>query len=116
MTDAINIDLEDLQEIMDGLTDVPEGSEKRRNALTKDDILVIARVVQAVSHKSCAMGFTSNEISMIKRFVGTMNKGILAVGYAILAAVGAGLVSIGWWAVKHGIIEVAQSAQKGAGK
>lgn len=112
----INIDLEDLKDIMDDLGDAPAGGEKRRNALTKEDILIIARVVQAVSHQSCAMGFEPEEIRKLKQVIKTVNGGILAVGYAILAAFGAGIVSVTIWAVKHGILEVAQNAQKGAGK
>lgn len=116
MADSISIDLTDLKDIMDDLLDAPPGSEHRRNALTKDDILIIARVVQAVSHQSCAMGFEPDEIKKIKSFVKTVNGGILAVGYAILATLGAGVVTVIVWAVKHGILEIAQGAQKGVGK
>lgn len=114
--DAINIDLEDLQEIMNKLPDQREGTEKRKYALTKDDVLIIAQVVQAVSHKSCAMGFEVDEIKRLKGFVRTVNGGILAIGYAILATIGAGLVSITIWAVKHGILEVVDTTKKGVGK
>ena len=107
MPDAIKIDLTELQAIMDGLPPQPAGAEKRKHALTPDDIIIIAKVVQAVSHKSCAMGFTPDEISTVKRLVGTMNKGILVVGYAIMAAVGAGVV----WILKNGI---ADAFHKGA--
>lgn len=116
MPETVSINLTDLQDIMDDLSEAPHGGEKRKNSLTKDDIMIIARVVQAVSHKSCSMGFTIDEISTVKRVITTVNKGILAVGYAFLAAIGAGAVSAVIWAVKHGIIEVAASAQKGAGK
>lgn len=116
MPEPISIDLTDLQDIMDELPDAPTDGEKRRNNLTKNDILIIARVVQAVSHKSCAVGFTRDEITRIKQITGALNKGILAVGYAVLAAVGAGIVSVSAWAIKHGIFEIAQSAGKGAGK
>jgi len=113
-TDRVKIDIDELHEIMDDL-DAPD-NEKRKNSLTKDDILVIAKVVQAVSHNTCAMGFTPDEINMVKRIVGTLNKGILVVGYAVLGAIGAGIVSITVWAVKHGIIEVAQNGSKVVGK
>lgn len=109
---AINIDLTDLQEIMDKLPDPPPGSEKRQNALTKSDVLIIAQIVRVVSHKSCAMGFTQDEITTVKRVILNMNRGILVVGYSILTAIGAGMVSLIWWSVKHGLIEVA----KGPGK
>lgn len=116
MTDAISINLEELQEIMDKLPEPPPGAEKRKHALTKDDVLIIAQVVQAVSHKSCAMGFTVEEIKTVKGVISTVNKGILVVGYAILTALGAGVVTLIGWAVKHGIMDMAQTAQKGAGK
>ena len=112
MSDPVSISLDDLQDIMEDLPDTPINGEKRKNALTKDDIIIIARIVQAVSHKSCAMGFTADEITLVKKIVNTMNKGILAVGYAIIAAVGAGIVSVSWWAIKHGIVEVAQKGGK----
>lgn len=111
-SETIKIDLEELQEIMDEIGDTPVGSEKRKNTLTPADVLIIAKIVQAVSHKSCAMGLTKEEISTVKRVVGTMNKGILVVGYAILSAIGAGIVSLIWWSVKHGIIEVANKGAK----
>lgn len=107
--DAVSINLEDLQEIMDSLPDSPAGSEKRRNVLTNDDVLIIARVVRAVSHNSCAMGFTGEEISRVKGFLRLVNGGILAIGYAILAAIGAGLVTVSMWAVKHGIMDVVKT-------
>lgn len=111
----VAVDLAELQEIMDDLSDAPPEGEKRKNALTKDDVLIIAKIVQAVSHKSCAMGLTADEIGTLKTAIKTMNKGILVVGYAILGAVGAGIVSLIAWAVKHGILEVASVAGK-AGK
>lgn len=111
MPDSVSINLEDLQDIMDSLPETPAGQEKRRNVLTKDDVLVIARVVQAVSHNQCAMGFTSEEIGRVKSFLRLVNGGILAIGYAILAAIGAGIVSISVWAAKHGIAEIAKGAK-----
>lgn len=110
MSEATIIDLDDLQEIMSSLPE-PPGEEKRRNTLTRDDVIVIARIVRAVSHKVCPR-FTPEEITLVKRVVSTLNKGILAVGYAVLAAIGAGIVSIAWWAVKHGIAEVAAKGGK----
>lgn len=113
---SVNIDLQDLQDIMDDLPEPPAGNEKRKHVLTKDDIIIIARIVQAVSHRSCAMGLEADEIKKIKTFFRVLNGGILAVGYAILAAIGAGIVSAVVWAIKHGVIDIAQSAQKGSGK
>lgn len=109
MSESTVIDLEELQEIMELL---PEQSktENRKNALTRDDVLVIARVVQAISHKTCPR-FTADEVTFIKKIVNTVNKGILAVGYAVLAAIGAGLVSLAWWAAKHGIAEIAKGGK-----
>jgi hypothetical protein len=114
---AINIDLEELQDIMEDLQEAPAGSEKRRNALTRDDIMIIARVVQAVSHKSCTRGLTEDEVGKWKFVCGTFNKGILAVGWLLVAAVIGGIMRGAWWAVQHGIMEVAtEAAKKGAGK
>ena len=109
----ISIDLTDLEDIMEDLTDGPAGEEKRKNVLTRSDVLVIARIVQAVSHKTCAMGFTPDEIGKVKTALKVLNGGILAVGYSILAAVGAGIVAVVVWAVKHGILELTQTAAKG---
>lgn len=116
MTDRIRIDLTDLQDIMDELPDPATGGENRKHSLTKNDIMLIARIVTAVSHKTCAVGFTPDEIVLVKRLVGTMNKGILLVGYAILGAVTSGAVAVigtvTWWTIKHGIIELSKGASK----
>lgn len=113
--DPINISLTALQDIMDDLPENPDG-ERRRNNLTRDDVLIIARVVQAVSHERCAMGFTPEEITRIKSVMNILNKGILAIGYSVLAAIGAALVSAVIWSVKHGILEAAQTTKQGVGK
>lgn len=112
MPSKLNIDLTELQLIMDDLPDAQPGQEHRQHALTKDDIMIIARVVQAVSHRACTMGLQPEEVKKFKAFIRTLNGGILAIGYAILAAIGAGLMSALWWAIKHGIIEVAQKGGK----
>lgn len=108
----VNVDLETLQQIMDKLPDPPPGGMQRKNALTKDDIMIIAEVVAAVGHGKCAMGFTADEISTIKKLVKTLNGSILAIGYAFLAAIGAGLFALIGWAVKHGIVEAAGKTVK----
>lgn len=110
--DDVVLSLKSLNEIMAELPEAPEGAEKRKNVLTKDDVMIIARIVQAVSHTSCAMGLTEEEIGTVKRLVSGLNKSILVIGYAILTAIGAGIVSIGLWAIKHGIVEVAQKGGK----
>lgn len=113
---ALNIDLLDLQEIMDELPDPVSGSEKRKHALTKDDIVIIARIVQSVSHKSCTRGLTEDEVGKWKFLCGAFNKGILAVGWLVVAAIVGGILKASWWAVQHGIVEVTETAKKGAGK
>ena len=109
--DAVSINLDDLQEIMDSLLEAPAGSEKRRNVLTKDDVLVIARVVQAVSHNQCAMGFTAEEIGKVKGFIRAVNAGILGIGWLIVSSFVAAIIGFAGWAAKHGIIEMVNSAK-----
>lgn len=116
MHDSINIDLNELQEIMEGLPDPPGGTEKRAHALTRDDIIIIARIIKAVSHKSCTLKLTEDEVGKWKFLCGAFNKGILAIGWLIVAAVVGGILKGTWWAVQHGVIDVAETARKGAGK
>lgn len=95
----LTIDLEDLQDIMDELPDTPNTVEKRKNALTKDDVLIIARVVKAVSHQKCER-FSDDEVQTVRRFTIIINKTANAIGMAVLVAVGAGVVAIvtrGFW-------------------
>jgi hypothetical protein len=113
MTDEdISIDLKALDDIMSDLTDAPENSEKRKNALTKNDVLIIAKIVKAMSHTTCAMGFEPEEIAKVKTILKVLNGGILAVGYSILAAVGAGMVALSVWSIKHGILELTHTGGK----
>ncbi len=114
MPDEMSIALEDLQEIMEMLPDPPASGEKRHNALTRDDVLIIAKIIQAMSHNECSMGLTPEEIGKIKTAVQLVNKGILGIGWLILAAVVAGLLKATWWGVQHGILEAADTAQKAA--
>jgi hypothetical protein len=51
MTD-IHIDLDEYQAIMEGLP-APAKGERRQHSLTRDDILVIAKIVKATSHQTC---------------------------------------------------------------
>jgi hypothetical protein len=116
MSEEMSIVLEDLQEIMDMLPDVPIAGEKRKNSLTRDDVLVIAKIIQAMSPNSCSMGFSVEEIGKLKMAVQLVNKGILGVGWLILAAIVAGLIKATWWGVQHGILDAADTVHKTAGK
>lgn len=104
MAEEMSIDLGDLQEIMKMIPEVPAGVEQRKNALTRDDIMIIAKIVQAMSHNSCAMGFTTEEIGRIKTALNLVNKGILGVGWLIIAAITAGVIKATWWGIQHGIL------------
>lgn len=104
MTD-IHIDLDEYQAIMEGLP-APAKGERRQHSLTRDDILVIAKIVKATAHQTCALGFSSEEVKQVQTVIRTVNKGILVVGYAILAAVGAALVAATGWAVRMGIADL----------
>ena len=97
--DKLTINLEDLQDIMSELPDTPDGSEKRRNALTKDDILIIARIVKAVGHQQCGR-FTEDEVITVKKHIGYFNKTATAIGTAILFVITSGIVVVitkGFW-------------------
>jgi hypothetical protein len=111
-TNQLNINLTELNDIMDELEDTTSTREKRKNSLTSADVLIIARLIQSMSGKTCTMGLTQDEIGTIKSAIKTMNRGILVIGYAILGAIGAGIVTVVVWAVKHGIIEVANATGK----
>lgn len=103
---AVQIDLEELQEIIDDLGIVPDGAEHRKNTLTQADVMIIFRIVKAVSHKECTRGLTADEVDKWKFVCDAFNKGILAVGWLIVAAVVGGLMRFFWWATNHGLIEI----------
>lgn len=105
-SNEVQIDLEELQEIIDDLGVVPEGSEQRKNTLTQADIMIIARVVRAVSHKECTRGLTADEVDKWKFLCNAFNKGILAVGWLIVAAIVGGMMKFFWWATNHGLVEI----------
>lgn len=92
----VQVDLDVLQEIIESLGEAPEGSEKRKHVLTRDDILVIARIVQAVSHKTCTLGFTQEEVGLIKTTIKHVNRGMLAVGWLIIGAIVTGSLALLW--------------------
>lgn len=104
MPEEMSIDLVDLQEILKLLPDTPPGGEKRTNALTQSDVLIIAKIVQAMSHTSCAMGLTPEEIGRLKTALSIVNKSILGIGWLIIAAIVGGLMKATWWGIQHGLL------------
>ena len=116
MPEPMNIDLEELQEILRMIPEPPNAGEKRQNALTHDDIVVIAKIVQSMSHKSCAMGFQPEEIARVKTILSIMNKSILGIGWLVVATITAAILKAAWWGIAHGVIETADVAKKGLGK
>lgn len=118
MTEAnsINIDLNELSEIMAMLPDTSGQGEQRKNALTRADVMVIAKIVQATSHKVCAMSFTPEEVGKVKTVLSICNKGILGVGWTIMTTIVVAALTAAGWAIKHGIMDIADSAKKGIGK
>ncbi len=95
----LTVDLEDLQDIMNELPDTPNTAERRKNALTKDDILIIAHVVKAVSRSQCGR-FTDDEVITMKKHIGYFNKTANAIGTAILFVLTSGIIVIvtkGFW-------------------
>ena len=111
----VQIDLEELQDIIDSLG-APDGSEPRKHILTQADIIVIARVVKAVSHKECTRGLTTDEVEKWKFLCNAFNKGILAIGWLVIAAIVGGIIKFAWWATQHGVVEMVETTKKGVGK
>lgn len=124
--ESISINLEDLREIMDGL-ETPTSGERRKNNLTKDDVLVIAKIIQAVSGQSCSKGFEDQEVNAIKRIVSSLgdeelavikritqviNRGSMAVGWLLVSTIISGLVALLVLGIKHGIYEIATKGVK----
>lgn len=104
MPEDMSIDLIELQEILKLLPEPPIDGEKRSNALTQSDVLIIAKIVQAMSHTSCAMGLTPEEIGRLKTALSIVNKSILGIGWLIIAAIAGGLIRATWWGIQHGIL------------
>lgn len=97
MENNVIINLEDLEDIMGSLPDNP--GEKRKNALTKDDVLIIARIVKALAHQQCGR-FTNDEVTTVKKHIGYFNKTANAIGTAflfIIASSVAVIVTKGFW-------------------
>lgn len=111
--DTMTINLDDLQEIMDDL-DYPAASpaERRKHSLTRDDVLIIARIIQATSGQSCSMGLEQDEITTIKKFVSVVNRGAWAIGWMVVAAIVAGVLSLIGLGAKYGIHEIAVKGVK----
>jgi hypothetical protein len=98
--------------------------DRRRSSLTEADLLAISSVIK--HHSNCNLGWTSDEVAefrnhrltteeldVIKKFVGLFNKAANVIGTVILSAIGAALVAIitkGWWA------SIASGIKQGAGK
>lgn len=115
-TNELKIDLAEFEEIMNLLPDGKDHHEQRKNSLTREDALVIAKIVQALSHSTCAMGFTRDEISKIKTVISIANKGILGIGWIIVSTIVVACITGIGWAIKHGIVDIAETAKKGVGE
>ncbi|QOX78728.1 hypothetical protein FY034_07230 [Trichlorobacter lovleyi] len=107
---TLSIDLDDLQDIMDDLE--PSSGERRKNNLTKDDVLIIARIIQAVSGRSCSLGFDENEVNIIKKVVKVLDRGAMAVGWLVVSAIVSGILALVVLGAKHGIHEIATKGVK----
>lgn len=107
---AMSINLDDLKEIMDDLE--PSTGERRKNNLTKDDVLIIARIIQATSGQTCNMGLEEKEITAIKKIVSVIDRGALAVGWLVVSTIVMGIISLIALGVKHGIYDIATKGVK----
>ncbi len=112
--EAMTINLDDLQEIMDDLDSYPASnpSERRKHSLTRDDVLIIARIIQATSGQSCSMGLEEKEITAIKKIVSVIDRGAMAVGWLVVSAIVSGILALVVLGAKHGIHEIASKGVK----
>lgn len=108
--EALTINLEDLQEIMGDLE--PTDGERRKHSLTKDDVLIIARIVQAVGGHNCARGFEENEVTIIKKLVAVFDKGAMAIGWLVVSAIVTAIIGLVMLGLKHSIHEIAVKGVK----
>lgn len=114
MDDAITINLDDLKEIMDDLDSHASANpaERRKHSLTRDDVLIIARIIQATSGQTCSMGLEEGEISTLKKFVSVVNRGAWAIGWLVVSTLVVGVMSILGMGIKYGIHEIATKGVK----
>lgn len=98
--------------------------DRRKSSLTEADLLAISAVIK--QHSNCNLGWTTDEVAefrkhgltteeldVIKKFVGLFNKSANVIGTVILSAIGAAIVAVitkGWWAslasgIKQGVVK-----------
>lgn len=108
--DALTINLDDLNEIMADLD--PAVTERRKNNLTQDDVLVIARIVKSVTGRSCSMGLSEQEVTFVKRWFVTLNRGAMAIGWLVVSFVVTAVIGLTVLGIKHSIYDIATKGIK----
>lgn len=107
---GLSINLDDLKDIMADLE--PAGTERRKNNLTQDDVLVIAKIIQAVTGRSCSMGLSEQEVSFVKKWFATLNKGAMAVGWLVVSFLVTAVIGLTVMGIKHSIYDIATKGVK----
>lgn len=110
--EALTINLDDLQDIMDDLEPSIGGNERRKNNLTQDDVLIIARIVSSVSGRTCSLGFDEKEVNAVKKIVAVLDRGAMAVGWIIVSTVIAAVLGLVGLGLKHSIYDIATKGIK----
>lgn len=104
MTTA-NTDL--LNEIIDMLPPEIEEADRRKHNLTRSDLMLIAKLIDAKSGHIVCSQFTQDEIVVGRKLIGAFNKTATIVGTLILTAIviGAiGLTAKGFWATVYKMV------------
>src|SRR5512133_3381854 len=92
---------EEISAIASLLPEEHEGQEHRKNALTRADLVLIARLIKMMRYTKCSMGLDEEEVILIKKAVKALNRVLSLIGLAVVTgilALATGMFNKGFWA------------------
>lgn len=96
------INLNDLEEIMKSL-------EGGNHTLTRDDVILIAKVAATINHQSCPFGFEREEVGAVKTMLRRGKGLIYIIGLTVLTTAIGGFLSLAWkiaaWLSRLGAVD-----------
>jgi hypothetical protein len=87
-------------DILEMLPPEIEGVEKRKHSLTRDDLILIGRMIDAKGKHTVCTQFTQDEIAIGRKLIGWFNGASTLIGSAILLAIIGALIGFtakGFW-------------------
>lgn len=74
--------------------------ERRKHALTRSDLILIARLIKVMRYTTCSMGLTEDEVFIIRKAVRWLNRVLALIGLAVVTAIlkmATGIFDKGFW-------------------